>query len=196
MHKTTLRNFDFLVSFWYLAILLVVAIAALVSFAGRTVRGKRALDWFVLHIPIVSNILKNSYAANTMRTMSSLLSSGVDMIEAIEITKDVMQNSYFKEIFDKAIADVQKGTPLSAAFMSNENLYPVLVGEMVEVGEETGKLSDMMMRTAVFYEEEVDSATKNMSTIIEPFLMVIIGAGVGFFAISMITPMYSLVDTI
>ena len=92
--------------------------------------------------------------------------------------------------------NVQKGIALSAIFMENSNLYPVLVGEMIEVGEETGKLSDMLLRVAEFYENEVDTATRDLSTIIEPILMVVIGAGVGFFAVSMITPMYSIMSGI
>jgi len=128
--------------------------------------------------------------------MSSLLSSGVDIIEAISITKDVIQNSYYKEVLGDAQKRIQKGDPLSASFINAQHLYPILVGEMIEVGEETGRLADMLTQVAVFYEGEVDSATKNMSTIIEPFLMVVVGIVVGFFAISMITPTYSLLDSI
>lgn len=90
---------------------------------------------------------------------------------------------------------VQKGIPLSSVFTSTD-IYPILVGDMIEVGEETGKLSAMLLNVALFYENEVDEATKNMSTIIEPLLMVVIGASVGFFAISMISPMYSVMSNI
>jgi len=91
---------------------------------------------------------------------------------------------------------VQKGTPLSSSFTENEQLYPILVGEMIEVGEETGKLSDMLLQVAVFYENEIEETTKNMSTIIEPVLMVVVGVVVGFFAVSMISPTYSLLNSI
>lgn len=157
-------------------------------------KGKRQLDFILLHIPIISNMVKETNSAKTARTLSSLLSAGVEVISAIEITKDVINNSYFKNVLDDAAKKVQKGVPLSEIFEKNANIYPFFVSEMISVGEETGKLSEMLQRIAVFYEEDIDQKTKNMSTIIEPFLMVFIGAAVGFFALSMISPTYSLVD--
>ena len=85
---------------------------------------------------------------------------------------------------------------MSASFGRREDLYPPLVSEMLAVGEETGKVGDMLGEVAKFYEQEVDQKTKDMSTIIEPFLMLFIGAGVGFFAMAMIAPIYSLSDSI
>ena len=93
---------------------------------------------------------------------------------------------------EKAKAEIQKGQPIAQVFLAAENLYPPLVGEMVAVGEETGELSNMLLRLADFYEEEVGETTKNLTTIIEPILMIFIGAVVGFFAVSMIQPMYSM----
>jgi type IV pilus assembly protein PilC len=164
--------------------------------ASKTTIGKRVLDTVTLKIPIISEILKETNAAVTTRTMSSLLSSGVEVLSAINITKDVVQNSYYKEVLQRAEEDIQKGLPISAVFIDNEHLYPILVGEMMAVGEETGKLTTMLESIANYYEGEVDQKTKDMSTIIEPLLMVIIGAAVGFFAVSMITPMYSLMENI
>lgn len=174
----------------------VIVFAASVWGVLRTPRGHRAFEYSLFYLPVVGNLVRQSNAARTTRTLSSLLSSGVDMIEAITITKDVLQNSYYKEVMDIASDRVQKGIPLSSVFMEKDKIYPLLVGEMIEVGEETGKLSEMLMNVAVFYEDEVDSATKNMSTIIEPLLMVFIGGSVGFFAVSMITPMYSVMSGI
>jgi type IV pilus assembly protein PilC len=108
----------------------------------------------------------------------------------------VVQNTYFRDVINDAQKSVGKGEPLSSAFVRRDDLYPAFVGEMMAVGEETGALAEMLKRLAIFYEEEVDRKTKDLSTIVEPFLMVVIGAAVGFFAISMISPIYSLSQSI
>ncbi len=117
-------------------------------------------------------------------------------MRAVEITIDVVQNIYYKKVLEEAKVAVEKGAPFSEVFRQNSKLYPIMMSEMVQVGEETGKLSEMLLNIAVFYEEEIEDKTKNLSTIIEPLLMVVIGAGVGFFAISMISPLYSILGNI
>ena len=133
---------------------------------------------------------------STARTLSSLLGAGVDVVGALTITADVVQNSFYKEIIIEGSKRVEKGNPLSEVFIEREDLYPVLLGEMISVGEETGQISAMLIEVADFYESEIERKTKDLSTIIEPVVMVIIGAGVGFFALSMISPIYSISDSI
>jgi type IV pilus assembly protein PilC len=162
----------------------------------KTAFGKRSFDWLFLHLPAISGLVKEINSARTTRTLSSLLSSGVPFIKSIQIVKEVIQNSYYKEVLSKAEKNVAIGLPISKVFAENTNLYPIFVAEMIAVGEETGELGQMLLKVSDFYEDEVDQKTKNLSTVIEPFLMVIVGIGVGFFAISMISPMYSMVDKI
>jgi type IV pilus assembly protein PilC len=135
-------------------------------------------------------------AARTARTLSSLLSSGVSVVDSLRITADVLQNSYYKTVLSDAESKIQLGSPISTVFIEADKIYPIYVGEMIAVGEETGELGQMLSKVATYFENEVEQKTKDMSTIIEPFLMVIVGLGVGFFAISMISPMYSLADKI
>lgn len=163
---------------------------------GRSASGKRTLHGFYMRIPIIGPLVQEVNTARTARTLSSLLSAGVDVVESVNITAGVVQNVHFKNVLVQASDAIKKGDLMSTVFGRYDKLYPVFFGEMLGVGEETGKISEMLHSVAEYYEDDVDRKTKNMSTVIEPFLMVIIGAGVGFFAISMITPMYSLVNAI
>jgi len=190
--QTVIAISNFLIEHTVFAIALVSALLISLFLILRTPFGKRAKDKFFIKIPIIGVIVKEVNSARTARTLSSLLSSGVDVVTAISITTEVVQNSYFREVLKDASVSVQKGEPFAKPFMKNEDLYPPLVAEMISVGEETGALTDMLTQLAVFYEEEVSRKTKDMATVIEPFLMIIIGIAVGFFAISMISPIYSL----
>ncbi len=180
---------------------LVVLLCVCVLVAGfivisKTVKGKFVIHYVILKIPVIGNLIKEVNSARTARTLSSLLSSGVDVVESVRITTDVIQNVHYKAILGKAQKAIEKGDPISKIFTENEKFYPLFLGEMMNVGEETGKIGEMLLGVATFYEEDVDQKTKDMSTIIEPFLMVFIGAAVGFFAVAMISPMYSLVNVI
>lgn len=156
----------------------------------------RYIDFVVIRMPIIGPLARELNTARTARTMASLLLSGVAITRAIEITGDVVQNMYYKKVLKTAEEGVEKGAPFSEAFVANPKLYPVMMSEMIQVGEETGKLSDMLLEVAMFYENDIEGKTKNLSTIIEPLLMIVIGAGVGFFALSMITPLYSILNNI
>jgi len=162
----------------------------------RTRIGRHLVDNVSVRIPVIGGMIKEFESARTTRTLSSLLSSGVEIIVALDVTIDVLQNHLYKDVLRQVRMAVEKGEPMSAVFIGHDYLYPVFVGEMVSVGEEIGKISDMLMSVANYYEEEVDQKTKDLSTIIEPVLMIIIGIGVGIFAVSMLAPTYSLVDYI
>lgn len=187
---------DFLKNHYFVTLVSIIGFLVVTILGFGTDKGKRFKDYMSIHLPVVGPVVKEINAARTARTLSSLLSSGVDVVAAIEVTHDVLQNSYYKEVLAQAQATIQKGEPVSQVFIAHEKLYPIFVGEMMSVGEETGKMADMLLGVAVFYEDEVDQKTKDMSSIMEPLLMVFMGIGVGFFAVSMLTPMYSLVDAI
>ncbi|MEK7642334.1 MAG: type II secretion system F family protein [Patescibacteria group bacterium] len=182
----------------YLVLILIVFALIIVGSIGfaRSARGKRIIDFVVLRIPVISSIIKEVNSARTARTLSSLSASGVDIVVAVQVTKDVLQNTYYKAVLEKMSTSIEKGDTMSSIFAEAKNLYPIFVSEMTAVGEETGQMSAMLDNIANFYENEVSEKTKNLSTIIEPFLMVLIGITVGFFAIAMLAPTYALVDVI
>jgi type IV pilus assembly protein PilC len=135
-------------------------------------------------------------SARFARTLSSLIESGVSIVNALQIVAGTLGNIHFKESLIDAAEQVQKGEELSKSLIKHENIYPPMVIQMIRVGEETGSMTEILKNLANFYEEEVDNTTKNLSSIIEPIIMVIIGAAVGFFAVSMIQPMYSMMEGI
>jgi type IV pilus assembly protein PilC len=165
---------DFMVN--YTLIVLASMIGGIVGFIYflRTKAGKITTSWIIPKLPIIGKLAKETNAARTARTLSSLLESGVDVLQSIQITEEVLQNVYYKKILKEAGERVEKGTALSEVFIERKDLYPILVGEMISVGEETGQIAGMLGELAIFYETEVERKTKDLSTIIEPLLMVVI----------------------
>jgi type IV pilus assembly protein PilC len=185
---------DFMVAHTILVFIALFASVAAVLYFLRSRIGKIATSWLVVRLPVIGTLAKETNAARTARTLSSLLKSGVDVIRSIEITEEVLQNVFYKKIIQEVRTRVEKGTALSEVFIEREDLYPILVGEMILVGEETGQIAGMLGELAEYYETEVERKTKDISTIIEPLLMVVIGGGVGFFALALIGPIYSISD--
>jgi type IV pilus assembly protein PilC len=167
-------------------------LAAFFFLALRKPFVRKLVDRLFLQMPLIAPLVRKINSARTARTLSSLIDSGVEILEAIDMTADVVQNVYYKNVLKNASEQIQKGATISSSFKKAEHVFPPLLGEMIAVGEETGKLSDMLLDLAVFYEGEVTAATRDMATVIEPVLIVVIGAAVGFFAVSMIKPMYSM----
>lgn len=186
----------FLINNTLLVISILLAVGAGGAMFYQSKRGKKIFDRLFLKIPVIGVIVQEVQAARSARTLSSLLGAGVDIVGALGVTADVLQNHLYKEVLLEAQSGIQKGEPMSAVFARHGELYPAFVSEMSSVGEETGKIAEMLKNVATYYEEEVDQKTKDLSTIIEPVLMLIIGGGVAIFAISMLAPTYSLVDYI
>ncbi len=187
---------NFLQAYFVLVIIAIVAVVAGVYVFSRTPTGKRWNSFLFLHTPVIGPIMQEMNSARTARTLASLLSAGVDFLVAVRITADVLQNPFYKDVILMVEKRVEKGEPIAEIFNQRLNLYPPFVGEMIAVGEETGQLPQMLLGVATFYETDIDQKTKDLSSIIEPVLMIVIGAAVGFFAISIISPIYSLSSVI
>ena len=184
-------KFHFLI---FLGILIAVGLSFFYLFRLKITQN--ILDSFILRLPVIGGIARDVNSARTGRTLSTLITAGVSITQALAVSRDVVQNARYKKVLEEAARVVEKGQSLSSILKQNNRLYPEMVGEMVEVGEETGNLSKMLSEVADFYEAEVDAKTKNLSTIIEPILMIVIGAAVGFFAVSMLSPMYSVLQNL
>jgi len=186
----------FLKGFWYTLPLAIIFLMVSFRMILKTKTGKLIFDTFILKIPVFSSIIKKSNSAHTVRTLSSLIAAGVPIVRSLEIVSNSLGNVNYKKAILQASEKVRKGDKLAEVLKGHEDIYPSLIIQMIEVGEETGETANILEKLADFFEEEVANATKNLSAVIEPVLMLIIGAVVGFFAISMVQPIYSLMGTL
>lgn len=183
---------DFLVSHLLVfGLISLILIIILVSFLKSKI-GKRLRDSLVLKVPLISKIIRQVNSALALRTLSSLLGAGVPIVRSLEVASGSLGNFYFRQSLENAAAVVEKGKKLSEALRPYQNLYLPMVLEMLKVGEETGETSKILAKLADFYEEEVAAATKKLSSVIEPFLIIIVGGAIGFFAIAMLQPIFSI----
>ncbi|MEK7596654.1 MAG: type II secretion system F family protein [Patescibacteria group bacterium] len=194
--RAIIETSDFFARYYGFIIFGILAIVAAIYAFSKTIMGKHILGRIALGFPIIGTIVEEINSARTARTLASLLSAGVPVVTAVKITAGVVQNIHYRDMLSKTADEIQRGASLESLFAPRTELYPPFVGEMIGVGEETGTLSKTLLEVALFYENEVGQKTKDMSTVIEPLLMVLIGIGVGFFALAMISPIYSLTNTI
>lgn len=180
----------------WMLLAVVIFIIGGVGYARRRPGGQKFFNKILLRIPVIRTLVKKFYTARIAQSLSSLLSSGVSLLESLDIVTDIVGNVYYRETLQLAKERIKGGGKISDIFLERTDLYPETVGEIISVGEETGKLSEILDKLASFYESEVTAATRDLSTIIEPILMIFVGIGVGLFALSVIQPMYSVVNAL
>jgi len=178
-----------------IGIALVVLSFFLIRFY-KTKKGKQFFSWLFLKIPFFNKITQKINCARFSRAFASLMKSGVPIVESLNITAQILGNVFYTQSLIDAAEAVKKGKTIHDSLSAYDKIYPALVGQMIGVGEQTGELAEIMQKLADFYEEEVTNITQNLASIIEPVLMILIGAAVGFFAVSMIQPMYSMMGNI
>ena len=184
---------SFMTRFWYL---MVIALVGLV-FAGRsylqTTVGRSQLDSFKLNVPLFGMIFRKVYMARFARTLGTMLQSGIPMLEALRIVRDAIGNVHVEQTLDQAMTGVKGGKALSSTLEGHEDTFLRLVPQMVKIGEQSGAIDSMLDRVATYFENEVDEEVKNLSTTIEPILMVVLGVTVGGVIAAILLPVYSLV---
>src|ERR1700722_1833881 len=162
----------------------------------KTDWGRRQWDHFRLHVPMkTGTIVQEVSVARWSRTLASLTHAGVPLLQALEITGRTGGNVVVQEAMDSVIASVKRGGTIAAP-LAQEPIFPSMVTHMVGVGEETGALDDILDRIAEFYEEQVEAAVKSLMSILEPILIIVIGAMVGFIVISMYLPLFEVYNRI
>lgn len=194
--KIILKIGDVMSTYWYIFFLIIFALGFLIRFWVKTKTGKKIKDLLSLKLPLIGSLNIKINTARTSRIINSLLKSGVPIITTLKVLSGTLPNVYYKEAIESAIIKIQKGKTLHESLAPFEKIYSFLLIQMLQVGEETGKLDVVLGSLAEFYEGEVETTTKNLTTIIEPVLMIIIGAAVGFFALSIFQPIYSMMGVL
>jgi len=180
---------NFLVDYGIYVLIIILVGLVLLKIVSKTKRFKPFFHKIYLKMPIFKKVIKDLNLARMNRSLSILLKSGVTINESLEIATMAVGNVQYENILKDSMAKVKKGTPLATA-ISHEEYVPSMVNKMIAIGEKTGKLEESLFYLADFYEEEVDNITKNISTVIEPILLIVIGLVLGFLAVAIISPIY------
>jgi type II secretory pathway component PulF len=182
---------NFLINSWYLfGLLIVVGGYSLVQWK-KTPSGRRFFDRYTLKIPIMGKLQSKIILTEITRTLGLLVESGISIIESLDIVSGTADNILFSEAIKKASKQVEKGVPLAAAIGVDEN-FPPIVSQMIAVGEETGKVDEVLMNVSGYFESEAEEAVKGLTTAIEPLMMIVLGVGVAFLVIAIVLPIYNL----
>lgn len=181
----------FFVHWWWLVMALIGG--AIYGFLRwrQTAAGELVVDTVVLHIPLFGELQKKIILVEFTRTLSMLISSGIRLLDALHILKDALSNVLFRNAIVDISKKVERGFPLGDTF-SQYAIFPPIVSQMMKVGEETGKLDDTLLKLSKYFASESENLVKGLTTAIEPIIMVVLGVGVGFIVISVITPIYNL----
>lgn len=186
---------DFFIKYWW-AILVVLAVVFIgMKYYLDTAKGKRNFDKITLKIPVIGGIISKMQLSQFTRILALLLGSGLSIIKALELTAQSLTNEMFRDTVMAAKEEVEKGGALAIPIARSE-YFPLLVSSMIAVGEETGEIDAVLEKVSQYYKDEVDVATSNMSSILEPVFLVIMGLAVGFIALAVYMPMFQLSSAI
>ena len=193
--RITITASKFIGTFWWLIFLSIGLIIFFLNRYHKTYKGKRVLDGLLLKMPVLGNVLRKIAVARFCRTLGTLVSSGVPILDALDITAKTAGNSVVEDAIITTRNSVEEGKTISEP-LKNSAVFPGMVVQMVAVGEQTGALETMLNKIADFYEDEVDEATANLLALLEPIMILFLGIVIGGIVISMYMPMFSLISKI
>lgn len=187
---------DFFVKYWFIIAAVVGVGLYVFNLYKATPEGRRKIDELIFQIPIYGPLQRQIILTNLTRTLSMMIGSGVSILEALHITSEVVGNTMIAEALIDSANQVEKGFPVAFAFSKHPESFPFILSQMMAVGEETGKMDDILNKLSHIFEVESDEKVKGLTAAIEPIVMIILGVGVGFLVIAVILPIYSLSNAI
>jgi type IV pilus assembly protein PilC len=185
----------FMQSYWWTIVLFNVGLFVAYKMWAKTPKGGYQLDFFKLKIPMVGELILKMSVARFCRTFGTLINSGVPIMRSLEIVGETLDNKVLAGAIEQTRASVREGNKLSVP-LAESGFFPTMVTHMIDVGEESGRLSDMLVKVGDFYDAEVEATVKGLTSMIEPLLIIFLGVVVGFIAISVMTPIFSIVNSV
>jgi len=191
--KTVIAISDFMVHYWFLAGLALLGLVFGAIAYLKTPMGRRWWDELVYKIPIVGPLSKQVMMTELTRTLALLVGAGVSVVEALNIVADALGNVVIESEIKLIAKRVEKGFPISISF-SESGHFPPIAGQMIAVGEETGKLDDVLTKLSSYFESESEQKVKGLTAAIEPLIIILLGIGVGFLIFAIILPIYDITN--
>jgi type IV pilus assembly protein PilC len=193
MTQTLLDISDFMKNYFWIMPLVLIGWIIFCRLLRLMYWGRYVLDWVWLHVPIIGGILEKTIVARTMRTLGTLVSSGVPILEALSIVKETAGNAVFEEMFQRVFESVREGESIAMP-MKESRLVDDMVVNMIDVGEETGELDKMLNKIADVYDEEVDVLVQGLVKLLEPVMVLFLGGCVGFIVVALFMPMLAILE--
>jgi type IV pilus assembly protein PilC len=186
---------DFMQKTWWVFVIFAIAGFFGVKIYGKTDKGRYHLDYLKIKVPVMGDLMLKMNIARFTRTFGTLINSGVPMIRSLEIVSETLGNAVLTHAVDQTRIAIREGNRLSVPLTSS-GLFPTMVTQMIDIGEESGRLSEMLVKIGDFYDMEVEQSVKGLTSMIEPALIIFMGVVVGFIAISVMSPIFSIVNEI
>jgi len=193
--KIVLSLSNLLIKGWYLLVGVIVLLVVLYRQYVKTEKGRRSVDAFKLKIPVLGDVLRKGAIARFTRTLGTLISSGVPILDGLDITAQTSGNKVIEEAIQSTRNSIREGETISAP-LRHAKVFPPMVVQMIGIGEETGALDEMLNKIAAFYDDEVNTAVDTLTSVIEPLMIVLMGLIVGGMVVAMYMPMFKLVSVI
>lgn len=180
---------------WYLIIAIIIGLVIILRYYFSSPQGRLFFDKLKMRMPIFGKIYKKIVTARFARTFGTLMGSGIPLLNSIEICADVVGNHVIKDILDSTKDEIKKGLSIGET-LGNRGVFPIMLTQMIKIGEESGTLDSILERTAEFYDGEVDAATAQLTSLIEPIIIIFLACIVGFIIISIVLPMFQMYSAV
>ena len=190
--RTIIIISDFMAANWLAVLIAFIGLMIGLIYYFRTEAGKENMDMIALKIPIIGTVVQYSYIALFAENLGVLLKEGVSIVKSLRIMSEVMGNVVYRRLMVKIMKEVEKGRSMASGMTEDEEVFPKMVPQMIKIGEEAGRTSEILENIENFYTKEVNNLTENLTAIIEPLLIIVLGVGTGILVAAIIMPIYDM----